>query len=100
MANESPKSKQYYLMSISLQKIEPSFMEFNVKADLSIEPDGAYLLEGGVAHLQLFEKSGVKDEEGNFIKRGRPFYLLLSFLYETVIKYNDYMTFFSLFIVS
>merc|ERR1712213_175779 len=33
-------------------------MEFNVKADLSIEPDGAYLLEGGVAHLQLFEKSG------------------------------------------
>ena len=54
-------------------------MEFNVKADLSIEPDGAYLLEGGVAHLQLFEKSGVKDEEGNFIKRGRPFYLFLSF---------------------
>ena len=52
-------------------------MEFNVKADLSIEPDGAYLLEGGVAHLQLFEKSGVKDEEGNFIKRGRPF---ISFL--------------------
>ena len=48
-------------------------MEFNVKADLSIEPDGAYLLEGGVAHLQLFEKSGVKDEEGNFIKRGRLF---------------------------
>ena len=82
MANESPKSKQYYLMSISLQKIEPSFMEFNVKADLSIEPDGAYLLEGGVAHLQLFEKSGVKDEEGNFIKRGRPFIYFVLFYWK------------------
>ena len=55
-------------------------MEFNVKADLSIEPDGAYLLEGGVAHLQLFEKSGVKDEEGNFIKRGRPFIYFFLFI--------------------
>ena len=51
-------------------------MEFNVKADLSIEPDGAYLLEGGVAHLQLFEKSGMKDEEGKFIKRGKMFLFL------------------------
>ena len=52
-------------------------MEFNVKADLSIEPDGAYLLEGGVAHLQLFEKSGMKDEEGKFIKRGKMFLFFL-----------------------
>ena len=61
-------------------------MEFNVKADLSIEPDGAYLLEGGVAHLQLFEKSGVKDEEGNFIKRGMPFIYFVLFKHENTLR--------------
>ena len=45
-------------------------MEFTVKANLFMEPDGAYLLEGANAKLQLFEQSGMSDEEGNPIKRG------------------------------
>ena len=53
------------------QKVEPAFLEFSVKADIFIEPDGAFLLEGGVAHLQLFEKSGLKDENGKPVRRGK-----------------------------
>ena len=45
-------------------------MEFTVKGDLFIEPDGAFLLEGGKAHLRLFEKSGLRDSFGELIKRG------------------------------
>ena len=50
-------------------------MEFNVKSSLFIEPDGPYLLEGGTAKLQLFEKSGILDEEGNPTKRGNLRYI-------------------------
>ena len=46
-------------------------MEFSVKANLFIEPDGAYLLEGGTAKLQLFEKSGLLDKDGNAKKVGK-----------------------------
>jgi len=46
------------------EKVEPAFMEFTVKSNLFIEPDGAYLLEGATAKLQLFEQSGIKDSEG------------------------------------
>lgn len=56
--------------SVFLQNIDPSYMEFTVKANLFMEPDGAYLLEGANAKLQLFEQSGMSDEEGNPIKRG------------------------------
>ena len=44
-------------------------MEFSVKANMFMEPDGPYLLEGATAHLQLFELSGVKDDNGNPTKR-------------------------------
>ena len=45
-------------------------MEFSVKANLLIEPDGAFLLEGATAKLQLFEQSGILDKEGNPTKVG------------------------------
>ena len=63
------------IMHLYFQKIEPAFMEFNVKSSLFIEPDGPYLLEGGTAKLQLFEKSGILDEEGNPTKRGNVRYI-------------------------
>jgi len=47
------------------EKVQPAFMEFSVKANLLIEPDGAFLLEGATAKLQLFEQSGILDKEGN-----------------------------------
>jgi len=47
------------------EKVQPAFMEFTVKANLLIEPDGAFLLEGATAKLQLFEHSGILDKEGN-----------------------------------
>ena len=53
-----------------LQKVQPAFMEFSVKANLLIEPDGAFLLEGATAKLQLFEHSGILDKEGNPTKVG------------------------------
>ena len=52
------------------QHIKPAHLEFTVKADLFIEPDGVFLLEGGKATLKLFEKSGLKDSTGEPIKRG------------------------------
>ena len=52
------------------QNVKPAHLEFTVKADLFIEPDGAFLLEGGKAHLKLFEKSGLRDSTGEQIKRG------------------------------
>jgi hypothetical protein len=52
------------------QKVQPAFMEFTVKANLLIEPDGAFLLEGATAKLQLFEHSGILDKEGNPTKVG------------------------------
>ena len=52
------------------QKVQPAFMEFTVKANLLIEPDGAFLLEGATAKLQLFEQSGILDKEGNPTKVG------------------------------
>ena len=52
------------------QKVQPAFMEFSVKANLLIEPDGAFLLEGATAKLQLFEQSGILDKEGNPTKVG------------------------------
>lgn len=47
-------------------------MEFSVKANLVMEPDGPYLLEGATAHLQLFEISGVKDDNGKPTRRELP----------------------------
>jgi len=51
------------------ENVKPAHLEFTVKADLFIEPDGAFLLEGGKAHLKLFEKSGLRDSTGEQIKR-------------------------------
>ena len=58
-------------------------MEFSVKSSLFIEPDGAYLIEGGTAKLQLLEKTGISDEEGNPIKKGKKEinYLFHAYLY-------------------
>ncbi len=55
------------------EAVQPAYMEFSVKSNLVIEPDGAYLLEGGNAQLQLFEISGIKDKNGNPTRRGRLF---------------------------
>ena len=57
---------QYFIF----QDVKPAHLEFTVKGDLFIEPDGAFLLEGGKAHLRLFEKSGLRDSAGELIKRG------------------------------
>jgi hypothetical protein len=51
--------------------MEPAYLEFSVSANLIIVPDGAFLLEGGVANMKLFEVSGVKDSEGKNTRRGK-----------------------------
>ena len=53
------------------EKVDPAYLEFSVTASLVIEPDGAFLLEGGTAQLKLFEKSGVLDEQGKPTLRGK-----------------------------
>ena len=58
------------IQCVIFQKVQPAFMEFTVKANLLIEPDGAFLLEGATAKLQLFEHSGILDKEGNPTKVG------------------------------
>ena len=66
------QSFQKFLTNLmcDFQKVQPAFMEFTVKANLLIEPDGAFLLEGATAKLQLFEHSGILDKEGNPTKVG------------------------------
>ena len=66
------QSFQKFLTNLmcDFQKVQPAFMEFSVKANLLIEPDGAFLLEGATAKLQLFEHSGILDKEGNPTKVG------------------------------
>ena len=57
--------------------MEPAYLEFSVTASLVIEPDGAFLLEGGTAQLKLFEKSGILNEQGKPTLRGK--------IYKTVL---------------
>ena len=45
-----------------MQSLDPAILEIEVSAPLSIEPDGAYLLEGATAQFKITEK-GV-DAEG------------------------------------
>ena len=61
-------------------------MEFSVTASLVIEPDGAFLLEGGTAQLKLFEKSGILNEQGKPTLRGK--------IYKTVLTCIANMFFF------
>ena len=49
--------------------IEPAMHEFSVTAPLAIEPDGVFLLQGGVVHFSLLE-SGV-DSDGKVSKNGK-----------------------------
>ena len=49
--------------------IEPAMHEFSVAAPLAIEPDGVFLLQGGVVHFSLLE-SGV-DSDGKVSKNGK-----------------------------
>ena len=49
--------------------IEPAMQEFSVTAPLAIEPDGVFLLQGGVVHFSLLE-SGV-DSDGKVSKNGK-----------------------------
>ena len=51
--------------------MDPAYLEFSVTASLVIEPDGAFLLEGGTAQLKLFEKSGILNEQGKPTLRGK-----------------------------
>ena len=50
-----------------LQGLEPATMEFSVKSNLVIEPDGVYMLEGARVPMKLVES--VKGKDGP-IKRG------------------------------
>ena len=43
------------------EEVEPATMDISITAPLQLEPDGAYLLEGGEAKLTLYEKIGPKD---------------------------------------
>ena len=49
--------------------IEPAMHDFSVTAPLALEPDGVFLLQGGVVHFSLVE-SGV-DSSGKETKNGR-----------------------------
>ena len=69
-----------------LQKVDPAYLEFSVTASLVIEPDGAFLLEGGTAQLKLFEKSGILNEQGKPTLRGK--------IYKTVLTCIANMFFF------
>ena len=49
--------------------VEPAMHDFSVTAPLAIEPDGVFLLQGGIVHFRLLE-SGL-DSDGNVKKNGR-----------------------------
>ena len=55
---------------MTFQSLEPAIMEFSVKSNLVIEPDGVYMLEGARVPMRLMES--VKSKDG-VVSRGDKF---------------------------